>query len=157
MIEITVAPETSRDALWELFLEYARELTEYDGEPRPETPRHYAYFDSYWQEPGLIPFVILYDHEPVGFCLIRDTGVSYRVDEFYIRPLHRRRGFGKVAVDHIKDHCRHLGRHDKLAANIYVINTPAIAFWKSAGFKDTGRRVRIRSMRLIETEADLAE
>jgi GNAT superfamily N-acetyltransferase len=157
MVEVIVAPEARKEDLWQLFLEYARELTQYDGEPRPETTRHYAYFDSYWQDAQRTAFLILYDHDPAGFCLFRDAGVCYRIDEFYIRPLHRRRGFGKVAVDHIKDHCRGLGRHKTLAANIYVNNAPAIAFWKSVGFKDTGRRVRIRSLRLIETEADLSE
>ena len=82
-------------------------------------------------------------------------GVSYRIDEFYVRPLHRRRGFGRIAVEHVKECCRKLGRHKTLAANIYVNNKPALAFWQSAGFVDTGRRVRIKDLRMIEAEADL--
>lgn len=157
MIEVTTAPEERKEQLWQLFLEYAEELSQFDGETRPQTRRHYSYFDGFWEDDKRIPFIILYDHEPVGFCLVQDTGVCYRVDEFYIRPLHRRRGFGKTAVEHVKTRCRELGRHNTLAANIYVNNAPAIAFWKAAGFQDTGRRLRIKSLRMIETEAPLEE
>jgi predicted acetyltransferase len=155
MIEITIAPKERKEELWQLFLEYAEELSQFDGETRPHTQRHYSMFDSYWEDDKRIPFLIVYDHEAIGFCLLQDTGVSYRVDEFYIRPLHRRRGFGLNVVEHVKERCRELGRHETLAANIYVNNAPAIAFWKAAGFADTGRRLRIKNLRMIETESEL--
>ncbi len=155
MVEVIVAPEEHKDSLWQLFLEYADELSKLDGETRPHTHRHYPYFDSYWESERHIAFAVLSDHEPVGFCLMQDTGVSYRIDEFYIRPLHRRRGFGLTAVEHVKNRCREMGRHKILAANIYVNNEQAIAFWKAAGFCDTGRRLRIKNLRMIETEAEL--
>jgi len=155
MVEIAVAPEESKEQLWQLFLEYADELSELDGETRPHLKRHYDYFDQFWTDENRTPFLILYDHEPVGFCLIEDTGVSYKINDFYVRPLHRRRGFGRMAVERVKEHCRALGRHTIIAANVYVNNAPAISFWQSAGFKDTGRRVRIRRLRLIETETGL--
>lgn len=155
MIEVVIAPEERKETLWVLYQEYAQELSLYDGEKRRRGTYHYPCFDLYWQDPNRTPFLILYDHEPVGFCLLQDIGVSYRIDEFYIRPLHRRRGFGQFAVEQIKEHCRKLGRHDILAANIYVNNEPAIEFWKQAGFRDTGRRTRVKDLRLIETEVDL--
>ena len=155
MIEILVAGEERKEELWRLFLEYARELSTYDGEKRPAGPRHYPDFDLYWTENNRYPYIILYDHEPIGFCFLTDSGVNYQIDEFYIRPLHRRRGFGHQAVGHIKECCRKLGRHKTLAANIYVNNRPAIEFWQSVGFADTGRRTRIKDLRLIETEAQL--
>lgn len=155
MVEIVVAGEEHKDKLWQLFLEYAQELSTYDGEKRPAGHRHYPDFDLYWTDKDRIPFVILYDHEPIGFCFLHDVGISYRIDEFYIRPLHRRRGFGRLAVEHVKDYCRNLGRHKTLAADIYVNNRPAVDFWQSVGFVDTGRRVRIKDLRLIEAELDL--
>lgn len=155
MIEVLTAPNERKDELWHLFLEYAEELSKFDGETRPHTRRHYAYFDSYWEVDSRTPFVVLYDHESVGFCLLEDTGVSYRIDEFYIRPIHRRRGFGLTVVEHVKQRCRDFGRHDVIAANIYVNNHPALGFWKAAGFKDTGRRLRLKEIRMIETEAEL--
>lgn len=88
---------------------------------------------------------------------MKDVGTSYRIDEFYIRPLHRRRGFGKLVVSFVKDYCRNLGRHDTLSADIYVNNDPAVRFWLSAGFKDTGRRTRIKDLRMIETESQLCD
>lgn len=155
MIEIEIAPADRKDEMWSLYQEYAHELSAYDGEKRRDGYYHYPCFDDYWIDEKRFPFMIIYDHEIVGFCLMRDTGLNYRIDEFYIRPLHRRRGFGQFAVERIKDYCRKLGKHKTLAANIYVINEPAIEFWQSAGFKDTGRRTRIKGLRLVETEADL--
>ena len=155
MIEVMVAPENMREEIWRLFLEYAQELSGYDGERRPQSRKHYPYFDEYWDDDHRTPFVILYDHEPIGFCLLQQTSVNYQIDEFYIHPLHRQRGFGRTAVEFIKDHCRRLGKHTTIAANIYVNNEPAKRFWQSLGFQDTGRRVRIKNLRLIETEAEL--
>lgn len=157
MVEIIVAPEERRGEVWTLFQEYCDELSQYDGEKRPKSRRRYPSFDQYWENPDRVPFLVIYHHEPVGFCLIQDTGIFYRVDEFYIRPLHRRRGFGKMVVDFVKEYCRNLGRHDILAANVYVNNEPAIRFWQSAGFRDTGRRTRVKNLRMIETEAELSE
>lgn len=157
VIEIVIAPEDRRDELWTLFQEYCDELSSFDGEKRPHSPRHYPYFDLYWQESKRFPFLLLSDHEPAGFCLMRDTGLCYEIAEFYIRPLYRRRGLGKLLVDFVKNFCREHGRHDTLAANVYVNNEPAVRFWLSAGFRDTGRRTRIKDLRMIETEASLVE
>ena len=157
LVDILVAPEERRAEMWPLFQEYCEELSLYDGEKRPKTRKHYPYFDLYWENPDCIPFLVLYHHEPVGFCLVRDIGVSYRIDDFYIRPLHRRRGFGRTVVNYVKDHCRCLGRHKTMAANVYVNNELAIRFWQSVGFKDTGRRTRVKNLRMIETESDLEE
>lgn len=165
MIEIVVAPESRRGELWTLFQEYCQELSAYDGEKRPIGSRHYPCFDLYWDcdsgrnaspEALRVPFLVIYDHEPIGFCLMQDAGTSYRIDEFYIRPLHRRRGFGRLVVSFVKDYCSNLGRHKTIAADIYVNNDPAVKFWLSAGFADTGRRTRIKDLRMIETEAELA-
>jgi len=156
MLEVVIAPADSKDTVWELYQEYAQELSQYDGEKRRRGSYHYPYFDLYWEEEKRTPFLILYDHEPIGFCLLQDIDISYQIDEFYIRPLHRRRGFGKLAVEYVKEHCRKLGRHKTIIANVYVNNRPAIEFWRSAGFRDTGRRTRVKDLRLIETEADLS-
>ena len=155
MIEVIVAPESRKEDLWKLYQDYAEELSHYDGEKRRRGSYHYPYFDFYWQDPKRTAFLILYDHEPIGFCLLQDINVAYRIDEFYILPIQRQRGFGKMAVEHIKEHCRKMGRHTTLAANIYVNNERALKFWEAVGFKDTGRRTRVKDLRLVETEADL--
>jgi predicted acetyltransferase len=157
MIEVIIAPEECKEDLWQMYQEYAHELSEYDHEKRRGGEYHYPCFDLFWEQERCIPFVILYDHEPIGFCLLQDVGVSYRIDEFYIRPLHRRRGFGHFVVKKVMEHCRALGRHKTIAANVYVNNEPAITFWNSVGFTDTGRRQRVKDLRLVEMEASLEE
>lgn len=157
MIEIVVAPEDSKDQLWQLFLEYCEELKTYDGETRPHWSRHYPDFDLYWQEETRVPFLLRYDHEPAGFCLVQDDGLSYRIKEFYIRPLHRRRGFGQLLVDYVKEYCRELAQHKTMSASIYINNQSAVSFWQSVGFRDTGERSRLnKTVRVMETEAQLA-
>lgn len=157
MIEIKVAPEESKEQIWQLYLDYAVELSEYDHEPRPRKKEHYEGFDAYWEDLNRTAFLVLFDHTPIGFCMIQDTGLSYKIDEFYIHPLHRCRGFGKAAVEYVKDYCRQHGRHKVMEAHIYVNNEPALKFWQKLGFRDTGRRTRVKNLRLIETEAELTE
>jgi len=155
MLEVFIAPQSAKEDIWDLFQEYADELSQYDGEKRRRGVYHYPCFDLYWTQTNRFPFSIHYDHELIGFCFMQDTGVDYRIDEFYLRPVRRRRGFGLHAVERVKQHCRELGRHSILAANVYVNNKPAMEFWQKAGFRDTGRRTRVKDLRLVETEADL--
>lgn len=157
MIEVTVAPEESKEKLWEMYQEYAHELSVYDHEKRRGGAYHYPCFDFFWEDNRCVPFIILYDHEPIGFCFMQDIGLSFRIDEFYIRPLHRRRKFGHYAVEKVKEYCRSLGRHKTIIANVYVNNEPALKFWDSVGFKDTGRRERVKDLRLVEMESSLEQ
>jgi len=155
MIEIIVAPDETREEVWELYEDYAAELAELYDEKTRRHAHYTACFDEYWEQNRRTPFLIIYDHELTGFCLLTDTGTRYVVDEFYVSPLHRRRGFGRAAVEQIIDYCRQEGRHNTVGAYVQVGNTDAINFWKSLGFHDTGRRTRIGGQRLIETETDL--
>lgn len=157
MIEVMIAPDETREEIWELYQEYALELAAFYDDKERRNAHYDVCFDDYWDNDTRTPFMILYDHELIGFCLLTDTGVHYMIDEFYIRPLHRKRGFGKAAVQHVLDYCRSLHRHESVGANVQVANTDAIAFWKSLGFQDTGRRTRIGKQRLIETEARLTD
>lgn len=155
MLQIQVAPEELREKLWQLFLDYASELSTLDGQTRPRVKRHYEYFDKFWEDENRTPFAVIYDHEPVGFCFVEDTGVCYKITDFYIIPLHRRRGFGRAAVNHVREYYKQQMRHTHITAHVYVNNLPAIRFWQAAGFCDTGRRIRIKHIRLIEMECKL--
>ena len=58
------------------------------------------------------------------------------VMEFYIKPEFRRKGFGKVFLDHIEDVLRNDG-----AENMYICPDPVTGepFWKATGFVDSGK------------------
>ena len=155
MIEVTIAPIEIREQVWELYQEYAQELAQYYDEKDRRRAYHDVCFDEYWEQDNRTPFVIIYDHELIGFCLLTDAATHYMIDEFYIKPIQRGRGFGGYAVERVLDHCRQQGRHTTVGANVQVGNTGAIAFWKSVSFHDTGRRTRMGHQRLVETEADL--
>lgn len=157
MIELVVAPDETREEVWELYQEYAAELAELYDEKTRRHAHYTACFDEYWDDDTRTPFLILYDHELIGFCFLTDTGTRYMIDEFYIHPLQRCRGFGRFAVEHILERCGREGHHNIVGANVQVSNVDAVNFWRSIGFHDTGRRTRIGKQRLIETELDLRD
>lgn len=156
MIEVTIAPDETREEVWELYQQYAEELAQFYEDKDRRTAHYDACFDEYWEESSRTPFLIIYDHELIGFCFLTNTGTRYMIDELYIKPVQRGREFGRYAVECVLDYCREQARHNTVGANVQVGNTGAVAFWKSLGFHDTGRRTRIAHQRLIETEADLA-
>lgn len=156
MPEIIRANDELKEPLWNLYRDYVQELALYDGEKRPITNhRHYFCFDQYFVDKSYIPYAISFQNEIIGFCILRDFDGILRIEEFYIHPIHRRRGFGQAAVRSVLNECRLEGYEGRLQADVYLNNEPALNFWKSAGFYDTGRRTRIGKLRIVETQSDI--
>lgn len=107
-------------------------LTEHNAyqDPRvgPETAAEYVYFLDYWREEGRYPYYIVAHAEVVGFVLVRTVQqrekVFYQVSEFYVCPEHRRKGYGKLAVQTL---------WAKLSGEwelqVLALNERAYAFW----------------------------
>jgi len=70
--------------------------------------------------------------EAVGFARVSEREGSYWIEEIYVKPEHRGRGFGKALVKAAEEH---IVRHDPAA---YVMVLPqdkeAITFWIKAGY-----------------------
>ena len=90
--------------------------------------------------------IILLDDEVVGISMFAiDLGTIYglldspgygTVMGFYIKPSHRRKGFGRTFFEHIQDVLKKDG-----ANKIYVCpdSVTGIPFWKAMGFSSSGK------------------
>ncbi len=140
---VTLQPVTfhERTQLGELLVTYLSELSTYDPDyPLIQTATDYPYFDAYWPESRANtafegeerhPFFIQAASNVIGFTLIRandgyDSRV-WQVAEFYIKPSHRKTGYGKAAFKTI---CTQYGPDWELQA--LTSNTAAVRFWDAA-------------------------
>ena len=90
--------------------------------------------------------IILLDDEVVGISMFAiDLGTIYglldspgygTVMGFYIKPVHRRKGFGRTFFEHIQDVLKKDG-----ANKMYVCpdSVTGIPFWKAMGFSSSGK------------------
>ena len=77
-----------------------------------------------------------------GFSL-EFHGRDCLLDEFYVRPEHRRKGIGKAAVEFALETCRNLGiKAVHLEADHF--NVRGHEFYKRLGFKDHKRHLMTR-------------
>jgi RimJ/RimL family protein N-acetyltransferase len=85
-------------------------------------------------------FIILVDHEPVGY--IRTNGNEIGCD---VHPEHRRKGYAKMAYE--------LYLQDKDYASLWVFEDNfAIKLYSKLGFKPTGEHKNIRGRGYIKME-----
>ena len=128
-ILVQPAPPEAMDTVANLMQLYSHDLSEYQEAPLDDRGlfRLGPCFDTYWEEPGRDPFLILVDTELAGFAFIRELAEqSYSVAEFFIASRFRCSGVGKVAVR---------GLFDKFRGNWQVAelekNLPAQRFWRA--------------------------
>jgi GNAT superfamily N-acetyltransferase len=123
-----------KEIVKQILMEYSRELYKYERFPSTKFASA-KYFDYYWTEEERFPFIAVRKDGVAGICLLRDTGESYSIAEFYIKPKYRRIGLGRRFVRFIIDFCKENGRYRELYANSLADNLLAKWFWNSVGFK----------------------
>lgn len=116
-----------RDEVERLLTDY---LYEFDGRTGP-----YPYLDAYWTDPERIPFLIEAEGHSVGVCLIRVRDEGWSIAEFFVEPLHRRGGIGRIAVERVVERGRRAGAHH-LEAKVHPDNGKAVRFWSAIGFEE---------------------
>jgi predicted acetyltransferase len=117
-----------RELLRRLLADY---LYEFDGTTTP-----YPYFNSYWEQPERLPFLMVADDEVAGFCLIRLLDGGWHVAEFFVLPEKRRDGVGRSAVEELAEKARGAGA-THLAAKVHPDNRNGLSFWLAVGFEIT--------------------
>ena len=97
------------------------------------------------QRPDMLFEIAYHQDEPVGIANFAiDLGTIYgliesgygTVMEFYIKPEFRRKGFGKIFLNHIESVLRNDGARNMYICPDLVTGKP---FWKTMGFVDTGK------------------
>ncbi|WP_313626512.1 GNAT family N-acetyltransferase [Kosakonia sp.] len=76
-------------------------------------------------------FIICYQHEIVGFYVLRDFPTYLYLDHFYIKNQFQGKGVGKEVVQRIQQKARHPGKAIRLIA---LKASPANDFYRALGF-----------------------
>jgi predicted acetyltransferase len=108
-VTLELAGPDKRETLANLFQFYTYDFTEqWAGLARGEISEDglfpdYPYLDSYWAEPGRMPYLIRADGHLAGFVLINDYShsglpIDFAVAEFFVVRKHRRGGVGRAAA-----------------------------------------------------------
>lgn len=143
VVRLERATVDDKPLLRALLSEYLAELRRMEGKQdiRDDLGHvPYRYFDAYWRDPARVPFGIWLNGEIAGFCLLRDTGETWQIAEFYVMPPARHEGVGAAAVQALKEYCLEEVRYRTIEACVLPANLPGLAFWRSQGFRSAGRR-----------------
>ncbi|HYM38604.1 MAG TPA: GNAT family N-acetyltransferase [Thermoplasmata archaeon] len=65
------------------------------------------------------------------------------VNDFFVEPALRRKGIGRALATKILEEAKAM-HIDQIDLEVLPTNTPAAAFWKSLGFRNTGRTIYSR-------------
>ena len=132
---------TAADA--DCLLEMMREYYVFDGHAYDESKARKALL-TLLGEPGFGRTWLICDAEtPVGY-LVLTFGYSLEflgrdafLDEFFLRPSHRKRGWGRLALELVEDEAQ---KHGVQAIHLEVVrsNENAHGFYRKAGFLDRG-------------------
>jgi GNAT superfamily N-acetyltransferase len=95
---------------------------------------------------GVSPGVLLVARDKntiVGLALAvytpsAELGRVMTVNDFFVRPDHRRKGVGRELAKHMIEECKKM-KVDEIGLEVLSENKTAAVFWKSMGFKQANR------------------
>ena len=67
-----------------------------------------------------------------------ELGRVMTVNDFFVRPEHRRKGVGRELAKHLIEECKRM-KIDEIGLEVLQGNKIASSFWKSVGFKPADR------------------
>ncbi len=98
-------------------------------------------YEELWPLDSIEIWIAKAGSEMLGYYLIQSVGDEAELHTFAVKPEHRRRGIGRMLLDHMMGKAREKG-----ARNIYLqvrpSNAPARALYDKLGFKPVGLRKR---------------
>ena len=72
--------------------------------------------------------------EAVAYALYRENATEIYLRQLFVRRDRRRQGIGREAVAILRSGI--WPRHKRLTVEVLTANAPAVAFWRSMGYKD---------------------
>jgi predicted acetyltransferase len=72
--------------------------------------------------------------QDVAYALYRDTDAEIYLRQFFVVRGKRRQGIGRHAVEVLRSRLWPAGK--RLTVDVLVDNQPAVAFWRSVGYRD---------------------
>jgi GNAT superfamily N-acetyltransferase len=67
-----------------------------------------------------------------------ELGRVMTVNDFFVKPKHRRKGVGQELVKHMVEECKRM-KIDEIGLEVLYANKAAAAFWRSVGFRRADR------------------
>jgi ribosomal protein S18 acetylase RimI-like enzyme len=81
--------------------------------------------------------------EPVAYLLYRPSEDGIYLRQLFVCRGHRRRGYGRLALDLFRD--RILSSGTVISLEVLVNNDVALSFWRAVGFRDHAISLRANS------------
>jgi GNAT superfamily N-acetyltransferase len=72
--------------------------------------------------------------DPLAYALYRETSTEVYLRQLFVRRDRRREGIGRAAMDILRSQL--WPRQARLTVEVLTANAPAVAFWRSIGYKD---------------------
>jgi ribosomal protein S18 acetylase RimI-like enzyme len=67
-----------------------------------------------------------------------ELGRVMTVNDFFVKPEHRRKGVGQELVKHMVEECKRM-KIDEIGLEVLYANKAAAAFWRAVGFRRADR------------------
>jgi GNAT superfamily N-acetyltransferase len=139
MITVGQAVQTDRDEIEKLIAEY------HSSEGIAPIKERIAWAVNQ-QLRGESPGLLLVARESdtiVGVALAvytpsAELGRVMTVNDFFVKPEHRRKGVGQELVKHMVEECKRM-KIDEIGLEVLYANKAAAAFWRAVGFRRADR------------------
>ena len=138
MLDIRLATETARDAIWNIFHGIVAPGDTYAFDPRISREDALAY----WFRADTHTYVAEEDGHVVGTYILRanqpGSGSHVANAAFMVAPTARGQGIGRAMGEHCLSEARRLGFRAMQFNFVVSTNEGAIRLWKQLGFKIVG-------------------
>jgi len=125
----------------DLFIAYTQIVDSGDGFPHAP-PVSRADFDDYWIAHSTAVWIIRADGQLAGAYYIKPNFVGRAAHisnaGYFVVGAYRRRGFGRILVEHSLREARRLG-FDAMQFNLVFASNPARQMYRQLGFHEVGR------------------
>lgn len=121
-----------------LLAEGNRHLIEDEGSENPMSAPELKKRMSDFLNTGYAAYLFWEDKRPVGYALVDPTQTPCYLRQFFIRRNSRRKHLGQTAFLLL------LRELDCDTVDVLIENESALAFWKSLGFRESWRHMRLR-------------
>lgn len=118
----------------DLLAEWNYQLIKDEGHRNPMTVAELRERMMRWLAGEYRAVVFECDAAPVAYALYRENTTEVYLRQLFVRRDKRRQGVGRRTVDILTGII--WSRHKRLTVEVLTTNSPAVAFWRSVGYRD---------------------
>ena len=137
-----------------LLAEWNRQLIRDEGHRNPMTVPELRERMRGWLAGEYKAVIFGPEAAPVAYALYRENAAEVYLRQLFVRRDRRREGIGRAAVEILRN--RVWPRQKRLTVEVLTANVPAVAFWRSVGYKDYALTLEIMPESGCACENDLA-